>query len=193
MEILFFSLQLYFPFQAYQEHKTHFVSEFGFQSLPSLETVRTFALEPEWKMTSYVMEHHQRNSAGNSNIITYLTDHFRRPKDFPSLVYLMQLLRAEAVRTGVEYWRRNMRYKIGALYWQLNDCWPAASWACIDYYGRWKALHYDARRFYAPLLSSVADGGTCLEIHVSSDLMEQLEASLSWSLETLTGEVLESG
>jgi len=93
------------------------VSEFGFQSLPSLETIRTFAQEPDWNMTSYVMEHHQRNAAGNSKIITYLIDHFRMPKDFTSLVYLTQLLQAEAVRTGVEYWRRNKRCTSVALYW----------------------------------------------------------------------------
>ena len=82
-----------------------------------------------------------------------MTDHFRLPKDFESLVYLTQLLQAEAMRIGVEHWRRNRDCTSGALYWQLNDCWPVASWASIDYFGRWKALHYAARRFFAPRCS----------------------------------------
>jgi beta-mannosidase len=166
-------------------------------------------------MTSYIMEHHQRNAAGNSKIINYMTDHFRLPRDFESLVYLTQLLQAEAVRTGVEYWRRN-RCTSGALYWQLNDCWPVASWASLDYFGRWKALHYAARRFYAPVLLSAEGGGpTALHVldpsqalklyqadresgpdvtlHVTSDLTDEWQGTVRWSLEMLEGEVLEAG
>jgi beta-mannosidase len=168
------------------------VSEFGFQSLPPLETVRTYADETDWNMTSYVMEHHQRNAAGNGKIINYMTDHFRLPRDFESLVYLTQLLQAEAVRTGVEYWRRNRRCTSGTLYWQLNDCWPVASWASLDYFGRWKALHYAARRFYAPVLLSAEDRGSQVTLHVTSDLTEKWQGTVRWSLETMAGEVLEA-
>jgi beta-mannosidase len=179
------------PFQAYREHNSRFVSEFGFQSLPSLETIRTYAEEADWNMTSYIMEHHQRNEAGNSKIINYLTDHFRLPKDFESLVYLTQLLQAEAVRTGVEYWRRN-RCTSGALYWQLNDCWPVASWASLDYYGRWKALHYAARRFYAPVLLSAEDWPPGDDAPDSGDSAGD-QRLVRWSLETLDGKLLNSG
>jgi beta-mannosidase len=177
------------PFGHYRNHNSRFVSEFGFQSLPPLETVRTYADEADWNMTSYIMEHHQRNAAGNSKIINYMTDHFCLPNDFESLVYLTQLLQAEAVRTGVEYWRRN-RCTGGALYWQLNDCWPVASWASLDYFGRWKALHYAARRFYAPVLLSAE------EWPPGDDTPDSADAGLRrvrWSLETLDGEVVNSG
>jgi beta-mannosidase len=177
------------PFGHYRDHNSRFVSEFGFQSLPPLETIRTYADEADWNMTSYIMEHHQRNAAGNSKIINYMTDHFRLPRDFESLVYLTQLLQAEAVRTGVEYWRRN-RCTSGALYWQLNDCWPVASWASLDYFGRWKALHYAARRFYAPVLLSAEDWPP------GDDTPDPAGAGLRrvrWSLETLDGEVVNSG
>jgi beta-mannosidase len=177
------------PFDAYRQHNSRFVSEFGFQSLPPLETIRTYADEAEWNMTSYLMEHHQRNAAGNGKIITYMTDHFRLPKDFESLVYLTQLLQAEAVRTGVEYWRRN-RCTSGALYWQLNDCWPVASWASLDYFGRWKALHYAARRFYAPVLLSAEDWPPGDDTPDPSDTGQR---RIRWSLETLDGEVMDSG
>jgi beta-mannosidase len=182
------------PFKAYRQHPSRFVSEFGFQSLPALATVCTYAEPKDWNMTSYIMEHHQRNAAGNSKIITYMTDHFRMPKDFPALVYLTQLLQAEAVRTGVEFWRRSRARTSGALYWQLNDCWPVASWASIDYFGRWKALHYSARRFYAPLLLSVHDEAPRMEIHLTSDLVQPWQGEAIWSLESLDGSrVLASG
>ena len=181
------------PFGFYRQHPTRFVSEFGFQSLPPLATVRTYADEADWNMTSYMMEHHQRNAAGNGKIITYLTDHFRLPKDFEALVYLSQLLQAECVRTGVEHWRRNKQRVGGALYWQLNDCWPVASWASLDYFGRWKALHYAARRFYAPVLLSAEEDGSKVALYVTSDLTDEWQGTVRWSLETLAGEVLQSG
>jgi len=175
------------PFKAYREHNSRFVSEFGFQSLPALETIRTYASESEWNMTSYVMEHHQRNEVGNTKIITYMADHFCLPKDFESLVYLTQVLQAEAVRTGVEHWRRNRHRTSGTLYWQLNDCWPVASWSSLDYFGRWKALHYAARRFYAPLLLSAEDWWPEAEAEAPSG-----PVVVRWSVETLGGEVLET-
>ncbi len=181
------------PFRFYRQHATRFVSEFGFQSLPPLATVRTYADEADWNMTSYLMEHHQRNAAGNGKIVTYLTDHFRLPKDFASLVYLSQLLQAECVRTGVEHWRRNKQRVGGALYWQLNDCWPVASWSSLDYFGRWKALHYAARRFYAPVLLSAEEDGSRVALHVTSDLTGEWQGAVRWSLETPAGEVLQSG
>lgn len=180
------------PFEAYREHNSRFVSEFGFQSLPPLETIRSYADEADWNMTSYIMEHHQRNEAGNSKIITYMTDHFRLPRDFESLVYLTQLLQAEAMRIGVEFWRRNPCTD-GALYWQLNDCWPVASWASLDYFGRWKALHYAARRFYAPLLLSAEDWEPKASFYLTNDLTDEQQSTVRWSLETLAGEVLEAG
>jgi beta-mannosidase len=181
------------PFEAYREHDSRFVSEFGFQSLPCLDTVRTYADEADWNMTSYIMEHHQRNDAGNGKIINYMTDHFRMPKDFPSLVYMTQILQAECVRTGVEYWRRNRRCTSGALYWQLNDCWPVASWASLDYFGRWKALHYTAHRFYTPVLLSAEREGIMTTLFLTNDTTDEWHGTVRWSLETLAGKVLADG
>ena len=185
------------PFTAFRDQYPRFMSEFGFQSLPPLATIRTYADEPEWNMTSYVMEHHQRSAGGNGKIVTYMTDHFRLPKDFQSLVYLTQVLQAEAIRIGVEHWRRNPKQVSGALYWQLNDTWPVASWSSLDYYGRWKALHYAARRFYAPLLLSVEeqtkDSHARIALHLTNDLRDSWPGTVRWSLETLRGEVLQAG
>ena len=181
------------PFSAYRGQFPRFMSEFGFQALPTLATIQTYADEADWNMTSYIMEHHQRNAAGNGKMIAHMTDHYRMPKDFPSLVYLSQLLQAEGIRFGVEHWRRNMERVSGTLYWQLNDCWPVASWASLDYFGRWKTLHYAAKRFYAPVLLSVEDIGTLMGLHVTSDLQTPWEGVIHWSLQTLGGEELASG
>ena len=181
------------PFTAYRTQYPRFMSEFGFQALPPLKTIATYADPADWNMTSYIMEHHQRSGSGNGLIIAQLTDTFRMPKDFPSLVYLSLILQAEGIRYGVEHWRRNRERVSGTLIWQLNDCWPVASWASLDYFGRWKALHYAAKRFYAPLLLSVEDIGKIMNVHVTSDLVEPVDILVRWRLETLDGKCLMSG
>jgi len=181
------------PFTAYREQFPRFMSEFGFQALPQLETIRTYAEEPDWNMTSYIMEQHQKNSSGNALMVGQMLDTFRLPGDFDSLVYLSMVLQAEGIRYGVEHWRRHMERVSGTLYWQLNDCWPVASWSSLDYFGRWKALHYAARRFYAPLLLSIEDAPPRQSIFLSSDLLEGWKGSVHWGLMTLDGMILASG
>jgi beta-mannosidase len=178
------------PFTAYRDQYPRFMSEFGFQSLPPLGTIATYATREDWNMTSYIMEHHQRSGSGNGLMVAQMTDTFRMPKGFPSLVYLSMVLQAEGIRYGVEHWRRNRHRVSGTLYWQTNDCWPVASWSSLDYYGRWKALHYAARRFYAPLLLSVEDEGTWMSVHVTNDETEAWEGKVRWALETLDGEIV---
>jgi beta-mannosidase len=200
------------PFTAYRSTYPRFQSEFGFQSLPPLPTVKTYAEPQDWNMTSYIMEHHQRNFSGNGLMIGQMTDTFRMPKDFPALVYLSMMLQAEGIRYGVEHWRRFPERVAGTLYWQLNDCWPVASWSSLDYSGRWKALHYIARRFYAPVLLSIADrGGQAAEgvpepwlltpadwgatmgLHMTNDTLQPWQGTVRWSLETLQGQMIEKG
>jgi beta-mannosidase len=181
------------PFTAYRSQYPRFMSEFGFQALPPLATIRTYAEEADWNITSYVMEQHQKNDSGNALMVAQMLDNFRLPRDFEALVYLSMVLQAEGIRYGVEHWRRHLGRVSGTLYWQLNDCWPVASWSSLDYYGRWKALHYAARRFYAPLLLSIADGPAHQEVFITNDLRESWEGSVRWSLEKLDGEALEAG
>jgi beta-mannosidase len=181
------------PFTAYRGTFPRFQSEFGFQALPPLKTIRTYALPADWNMTSYIMEHHQRNASGNGLMIGQMTDAFRTAKDFPSLVYLSMVLQAEGIRYGVEHWRRFPQRVAGTLYWQLNDCWPVASWSSLDYFGRWKALHYMAKRFYAPVLLSILDDGPRMGIHVTNDTDDVWQGYVRWTLEMLSGEALASG
>jgi beta-mannosidase len=181
------------PFTAYRDQYPRFMSEFGFQALPPLETIRTYAEEADWNMTSYIMEWHQRSASGNTLMVSQMLDTFRLPNDFESLVYLSMVLQAEGIRYGVEHWRRHTRRVSGTLYWQLNDCWPVASWSSLDYFGRWKALHYAARRFYAPLMLSIEDEPPQQDVYVTNDTLQPWEGALHWSLETLSGDVLIAG
>ncbi len=143
------------PFTEYGDFS--FCSEYGFQSFPHSKTIASFTLERDRNIFSRVMESHQKNPAANGKILNYIADYFLYPKDMDSLAYISQILQLKAIEYGVEHWRRKRGQCMGSLYWQLNDCWPVASWASIDYYGRWKALHYGARRFYAPLTISIGE------------------------------------
>lgn len=181
------------PFTAYRQQYPRFMSEFGFQALPPLATIRAFADEADWNMTSYIMEQHQKNASGNALMVGQMLDTFRLPKDFPSLVYLSMALQAEGIRYGVEHWRRHPDRVAGTLYWQLNDCWPVASWSSLDYFGRWKALHYAARRFYAPVLLSIEDNPPQQSLYVTNDRLEPWAGAIRWTLETLAGDALAAG
>jgi len=181
------------PFTAYRDQYPRFMSEFGFQALPPLDTIATYAEEADWNMTSYIMERHQKNDSGNSLMVGQMLDTFRLPKDFDSLVYLSMVLQAEGIRYGVEHWRRHPDRVAGTLYWQLNDCWPVASWSSLDYFGRWKALHYASRRFYAPLMLSIEDKPPQQDVYITNDTLEPWAGTLRWSLETLAGEVISTG
>ncbi len=144
-------------------------------------------------MKSRVFLHHQRCAGGNDKMIYYLASRFRLPAAFADVVYLTQIDQAEAIRTGVEHWRRNRPRCSGALYWQLNDCWPVTSWASIDYAGRWKALQYTARRFFAPVALSLEDDGSQVGVYLANDTPQGWQGELRWSLETLQGKKIEAG
>ena len=147
------------PFTEYRDHFFRYLSEFGFQSFPGEKTVEEFTLPEDRNVFSRVMETHQRNAGANAKIIGYLAQNYLYPSEFGTLLYASQLLQAEAMKYGVEHLRRNRGRCMGTLYWQLNDIWPTASWASIDYYGRFKALHYYAKRFYSPVLISCMETG----------------------------------
>lgn len=183
------------PFEYYFTCFHRFNSEFGFQSFPEPKTIRTFTEAEDKNINSYVMEFHQRSPSGNSKIMHYLLDWFRLPGSFNMTLWLSQILQGMAVKHAVEHWRRTMPRGMGTLYWQLNDCWPVASWSSLDYFGGWKALHHMASRFYAPLLISAVvdtDEGTVL-VHGTSDNREDKPGQVRWEVTTLRGEVVAGG
>ena len=142
-------------FTEYRKHNFRFCSEYGFESFPSMKTVRAFCPEEEQNCFSRTMENHQKCKGGNQKILMYLADNYRYPSNMEELVYASQLLQADAIKYGVEHFRRCRGYTMGSVYWQFNDCWPVASWSSVDSYGRRKALHYAARKFYAPVTMSL--------------------------------------
>ncbi len=178
------------PFEAYNVNIGRFMSEYGFQSFPELKTVLTYADETELRIDSEVMLAHQKNGRGNQLIKEYMDMYLRQPKDFPSFLYLSQVLQAEAMKMAIEAHRRQMPFCMGSLYWQMNDCWPVASWSGIDYYGRWKALHYYAKRSFADVLLSV-DGTKPgqVDCYAVNDAQTSFEAELDVELITFDGEL----
>ncbi|MFR0802757.1 MAG: glycoside hydrolase family 2 protein, partial [Suilimivivens sp.] len=151
------------PFTDYRNYHFRYLSEFGFQSFPCMQTVETFTEPQDRNIFSRVMEMHQRNTSANGKIMNYLSATYLYPKDFDQLLYASQLLQADAIRYGVEHFRRNRGRCMGAVVWQLNDIWPVASWASIDYYGRWKALHYAEKRMFAPVMISCEETGNSVK------------------------------
>lgn len=178
------------PFTEYRNHYFRYLSEFGFQSFPSEKTVNAFTLPEDRNVFSRVMETHQRNTNANAKIITYLSDTFKYPSEFGTLLYASQLLQAEAMKYGVEHLRRNRGRCMGTLYWQLNDIYPVASWSSIDYYGRLKALHYYAKRFYGGVMISCKETGekaTRKHVILQPDVYDyQTKAQLSVNNDTLS-------
>jgi beta-mannosidase len=143
------------PFENLEKKVPRFMSEFGFQSFPEISTIATFSDSADWTLNSDVMKNHQKHPRGNSLINEYMGREFNVPKDFKKFIYASQVLQAEGMRIGLEAHRRNQPYCMGTLYWQLNDCWPVASWSSLDYYGNWKALHYTAQDVFAPVSLSL--------------------------------------
>lgn len=198
------------PFTAYRDYRFRYLSEFGFQSFPCLKTVESFTEPEDRNIFSRVMEMHQRNSAANGKIMNYLSQTYLYPKDFDSLLYASQLLQAEAIRYGVEHFRRYRGRCMGAVVWQLNDIWPVASWASIDYYGRWKALHYAECRMFAPVLISCEETGELTErpfciqerkqqlklavrLHVANETRERKDGWVYWELRRPDASVILEG
>ncbi|MGF1688849.1 glycoside hydrolase family 2 protein [Photobacterium japonica] len=155
---------------AYHSVKPRFCSEFGYQSWPSLPTVKTYAEQDDWNVTSPTFEQHQKNARGNSIITEMFTRYFRFPNTFDNMLYLSQVQQALAIKTASEFWRAHKAHCRGILYWQLNDCWPVSSWSSIEYTGRWKQLHYHAKRFFAPQLATFIADQDCLSLHAVNDV-----------------------
>ena len=197
------------PFTDYRNYYFRYLSEFGFQSFPAVKTIEQFTAPEDKNIFSYVMEKHQKNAGANGKILQYMSQMYLYPESLELLVYVSQLLQAEAIRYGVEHFRRNRGRCMGCVYWQLNDCWPVASWASIDYYGRWKALHYFAKRFFAPVLLSCEEEGalsSSMNVNeenrrirktarfcVTNETRERITGVIRWSLRDASSRIHQQG
>lgn len=196
------------PFTEYRKYYFRYLSEFGFQSFPSLETIKEFTDEPsDFNPFSYIMEKHQRNYGANGKILNYMQQMFLYPTKFDTFIYASQLLQAEAIKYGVEHFRRNRGRCMGAIYWQLNDCWPVISWSSVDYCGRYKALHYYAKRFFAPIMISCEESGMMsnhanmnrqhfefeksFKLNVTNETLNDETVTIEWEIRNAKAAVLE--
>ncbi len=189
------------PFSEYRHFYFRYLSEFGFQSFPSVKTIESFTDdEADKNIFSYIMEKHQRNGSANGKIMNYMQQTYKYPTDFGTLIYASQLLQADAIRYGVEHFRRNRNdcRCMGAVYWQFNDCWPVASWSSVDYRQRLKALHYFARRFFAPVMISCEEQGMLgsgqelvrlpfefnksIRLNVTNETLSDEKITVSWAV-----------
>ena len=166
------------PFTAFNENIGRFMSEYGFQSFPEFEAVKSYTISSDWDIESEVMAAHQRSGIGNLRIKRYMEDHFQVPQRFDHLLYVGQLLQAKGIRMGIEAHRMAKPYCMGSLYWQLNDCWPVASWSSIDYYGNWKALQYAARDAFEPIILATQLEKSTIKVFVVSDRLQSMEGIL---------------
>lgn len=176
-------------FDHYRTVKPRFCSEFGFQSYTSNLLISKFADRKDVNIASPVMEVHQKNAGGNERIAGTMFRYFRFPKDFSNFVYLSQIQQGLAIKTAVEYWRSLKPHCMGTIIWQLNDTWPVASWASLDYGGNWKAMHYQARRFFAPvaLFAIPSPSGDVLDMVMINDIEDNIEIGAAFYTVSLDG------
>ncbi|SNR97526.1 beta-mannosidase [Hymenobacter mucosus] len=178
------------PISDYEKQVPRFMSEYGFQSFPELKSVEQFTVPADHDIASPVMKEHQRSAVGNPRLKEYLLRDYKEPKDFASFLYVSQVLQAQAIKLSAEHLRRSRPRTMGSMYWQLDDCWGVASWSSIDYYGRWKALQYYAKRFYEPVLVSPHEEADNVRVYVVSDRTTATPATLQVRLLDLGGKVL---
>jgi len=178
------------PFETYATHIPRFMSEYGFQSFPEIASVRKYATPDDYDIFSEVMKSHQRSSIGNGTIEYYMLKEYDKPKDFESFLYVNHVLQAEGIKYGLEGHRRAMPYCMGSLYWQINDCWPVASWSSTDYYQNWKALQYYVKKGFEQVLVSPFEEGVKFRVAIVNDRLETVNAELKLKLMDFDGQVI---
>ena len=178
------------PFKTYATHLPRFMSEYGFQSFPEIASVRKYATPDDYDIFSEVMKSHQRSSIGNGTIEYYMLQEYKKPKDFESFLYVNHVLQAEGIKFGLEGHRRAMPFCMGSLYWQINDCWPVASWSSTDYFQKWKALQYYVKKGFEPVLISPYIDDIKFKIGIVNDKLEKINAEMKLKLKSFDGKVI---
>ena len=180
------------PFEKYADNIAPFMSEYGFQSFPELETVKTYAIPADYDINSEVMNAHQRSTIGNVTISHYMKDWFKIPAKFENFLYVGQVLQGEGIKIAMEAHRRAKPFCMGSLFWQIDDCWPVASWSSMDYYGRWKAQQYMVKKAFADFLVSPVKVKDSIQIYAVSDVYKPVQATLQISLIDFNGKILKN-
>lgn len=181
------------PFENYTTNVGRFMSEYGFQSFPSMQTIASFADSSQWSLESPVMKHHQKSYIGNGMIEKHLESYYPKPNSFPEFVYLSQLTQAYGISLAIQSHRQSKGHCMGTLYWQLNDCWAGPSWSSVDYLGNWKALHYEVQKLYKEILISAKQNtNNQLQIDLVSDKRELTKGTLVLELLSFDGTIIKT-
>lgn len=178
------------PFEVYEKKVGRFMSEYGFQGMPALETLQSVVKSEDLNLTSEAIKNHQKHSTGYETINEYMARDYKIPSRFEDYIYVSQLLQAEGMKTAIEAHRRAKPYCMGTLFWQLNDCWPVTSWSSLDYYGRWKALQYQVKKSFDNCLVSIVEEKSTYKIYIVNDDLNQFEAQFNIKLIDFNGKVL---
>lgn len=182
------------PLEEFRKHLFPFCSEYGFESIPCMKTIMSFAKSDDLNLCSPVMECHQKCERGNEKLLYYIAQMCCYPYNFNLLIYASQLVQSDAIRSDVEHMRRNRGRCMGSLYWQVNDSNPVISWSSVDYFGRWKALHYAAKRFYAPvLLSCLEEDISAVKLNIANETTQAARGEIKWNLHSSDAETIDSG
>jgi beta-mannosidase len=178
------------PFEIYEKKVGRFMSEFGFQGMPNLETFQSFANNEDLNLNSEAVKNHQKHATGYQTINEYMARDFHVPKSFNDYIYVSQLLQADGMKTAIEAHRRAKPNCMGTLFWQLNDCWPVTSWSSVDYFGRWKAFHYQVKRSFENLLISINEENDFYKVYVVNDNLSSLQGKINLELIDFNGKKL---
>ncbi|HLP65647.1 beta-mannosidase [Flavobacterium sp.] len=178
------------PFEVYKKKVGRFMSEYGFQGMPNVKTLQSVVNEDELNLHSESIKNHQKHPTGYEIINEYMQRDYVVPTKFEDYIFVSQLLQADGMKTAIEAHRRAKPNCMGTLYWQLNDCWPVTSWSSVDYYGRWKALHYQVKRSFENLLISFDDDKDNYLIYVINDDLKPINGVLDIVLYDFKGKVV---
>ena len=178
------------PFEVYEKKVGRFMSEYGFQGMPDLETFKSFAAEEDLNLNLEAVKNHQKHATGYQTINEYMARDYKVPTKFEDYIYVSQLLQADGMKTAIEAHRRAKPNCMGTLFWQLNDCWPVTSWSSVDYFGRWKAVQYQTRKSFENVLISVKQEGATYKMFVINDDLKQFKGELVLKVIDFTGKKL---
>ncbi len=178
------------PFEIYENKIGRFMSEYGFQGMPNLETFNSFAKEEDLNWSSEAVKNHQKHPTGYKTIAEYMMRDYKVPKSFEEYIYVSQLLQAAGMKTAIEAHRRSKPYCMGTLYWQLNDCWPVTSWSSVDYFRRWKASQYQIKKSYDALLISIKEEDENYKMYVINDDLKVYEGELNLEILDFKGKII---
>ncbi|MEQ3690970.1 MAG: glycoside hydrolase family 2 protein [Flavobacterium sp.] len=178
------------PFEVYKKKVPRFMSEYGFQGMPNIQTLKKVVSESDLNFNSEALKNHQKHPIGNETIKEYMERDYQIPEKFDDFIYVSQLLQANGMKTAMEAHRRAKPYCMGTLYWQFNDCWPVTSWSSLDYFGNWKAFHYQAKRSFENILLSANEEDEKYKIYLVNDDFKSYSGKLELELMTFNGELL---